>query len=182
VNCRDTVLVRSSSWVRQSLRRWCSASSASHSRKIAASVSLRTWWARDNMWGRGTGWRHFLLGTRPESPPKHHLHLLRSRRGVGARCASCVTPSVGSGRKSPSWDLLRHCDVAWRWRRCRRTPSWGMGSRWCCPGSSWGRTADTTLSRFPLLRARHVGGPGIWRRRRGLGSSGGRSPGKQMMG
>jgi hypothetical protein len=28
-------------------------------------------------------WRRFLLGTRPESPPKHHLHLLRSRRGVG---------------------------------------------------------------------------------------------------
>jgi hypothetical protein len=55
VNCQDAVLVRSSSWVRQSLRRWCSASSASHSRKIAASVSLRTWWARDSMRGRGTG-------------------------------------------------------------------------------------------------------------------------------
>jgi hypothetical protein len=55
VKCRDAVLVRSFSWVLQSLRRWCSASSASHSRKIAASVSLRTWWARDNMRGRGTG-------------------------------------------------------------------------------------------------------------------------------
>jgi hypothetical protein len=55
VNYRDVVLVRSSGWVRQSLRRWCSASSASHSRKIAASVSLRTWWARDSMRGRGTG-------------------------------------------------------------------------------------------------------------------------------
>jgi hypothetical protein len=55
VNYRDAVLVHSSSWVRQSLRRWCSASSASHSRKIAASVSLRTWWAWDNMRGRGAG-------------------------------------------------------------------------------------------------------------------------------
>jgi hypothetical protein len=54
-NCRDADLVRSSSWVRQSLRRWCSASSASHSRKIAAPMSLRTWWARDNIRGRGTG-------------------------------------------------------------------------------------------------------------------------------
>jgi hypothetical protein len=26
-------------------------------------------------------WRSFLLGTRPESLPKHHLHLLRSRQG-----------------------------------------------------------------------------------------------------
>jgi hypothetical protein len=67
-------------------------------------------------------WRNFLLGTRPESSPKHHLHLLRSRRGVGAGRASYVTPSVGSGRRSPSWDLLRHCDAARRWRRCRRIP------------------------------------------------------------
>jgi hypothetical protein len=35
--------------------RWCSASSASHFRKIAAPVSLRTWWARDNIQGRGIG-------------------------------------------------------------------------------------------------------------------------------
>jgi hypothetical protein len=56
-------------------------------------------------------WRRFLLGTRPESLPKHHLHLLWSRRGVGARRASCVTPSVGSGRESSSWDLLCHCDA-----------------------------------------------------------------------
>jgi hypothetical protein len=55
MNCQDVVLVRSSSWVCQSLRRWCLASSASHSCKIAALVSLRTWWARDNMRGRGTG-------------------------------------------------------------------------------------------------------------------------------
>jgi hypothetical protein len=54
VNYWDVVLVRSSSWVRQSLRHWCSASSASHSHKIAASVSLRTWWAWDSMRGRGT--------------------------------------------------------------------------------------------------------------------------------
>jgi hypothetical protein len=47
-------------------------------------------------------WRRFLLGTRPELPPKHHLHLLRSRRGVGAGRASCTTPSVGSGRESTS--------------------------------------------------------------------------------
>jgi hypothetical protein len=55
MNWRDAVLVRSSSWVRQSQRHWCSASSASHSRKIAAPVSLRTWWARDNIRGRGAG-------------------------------------------------------------------------------------------------------------------------------
>jgi hypothetical protein len=55
MNSQDVVLVRSSSWVRQSLRHWCLASSASHSRKIADPVSLRTWWARDNMQGRGTG-------------------------------------------------------------------------------------------------------------------------------
>jgi hypothetical protein len=57
-------------------------------------------------------WRNFFLGTGPESLPKHHLQLLRSRWGVGAGCASCVIPSVGSGRRSPSWDLLRYCDPA----------------------------------------------------------------------
>jgi hypothetical protein len=41
-NWRDAALVRSSSWVHQSLRCWCSDSSASHSRRMAASVSLRT--------------------------------------------------------------------------------------------------------------------------------------------
>jgi hypothetical protein len=55
MNCQDAVLVRSSSWVRQSLRCWCLASSASHSRKIVAPVSLRTWWAWDSMRGRGIG-------------------------------------------------------------------------------------------------------------------------------
>jgi hypothetical protein len=127
-------------------------------------------------------WRRFLLGARPEPPSKHHLHLLRHRRGVGAGRASGVTPSVGSGRESPSWDLLRHCDAARRWRRCRWILGWGMGRRWRCLGSSRGRTAGTTLSRFLLLRARPIGGSGIWRRRRDLGSSGRRSPGKQMMG
>jgi hypothetical protein len=126
----------------------------------------------------------------------HHLHGIlnalpggvfcggywTSMRGVGAGRASCVTPSVGSGRRSPSWDLLRHYYAARRWHRCRWTPGWGMGSRWSCPSSSRERTAGTTFSRFLLLRARPVGGPGIWRRRRGLGSSGGRSPGKQMLG
>ena len=38
--------------------------------------------------------------------------------------------------------------------------------------------AGTTLNRFLLLRARPVGGPGIWWRRRDLGSRGERSPGK----
>jgi hypothetical protein len=104
-------------------------------------------------------WRRFLFGTRPESPPKHHLHLLRSRRGVGAGRASYVTPSVESGRGSPSWDLLRRSDANRRW--CRWILGWGMGSRWRCLGSSRGRTAGTTLSRFLLLRARPVDGPGI---------------------
>jgi hypothetical protein len=57
-----------------------------------------------------------------------------------------------------------------------------MGSRWRCPGSSWEQTAGTTLSGFLLLRARPVGGPGVWQRRRDLESGGGRSPGKQMVG
>jgi hypothetical protein len=127
-------------------------------------------------------WRRFLFGTQPESPPKHHLHHLRSRRGVGARRASCDTPSVESGRGSPSWDLLCRCDTTRRRCRRRRIPGWGMGSRWRCLGSIRGRTADTTLSRFLLLRARPICGPGVWRRRRDLRSRGGRSPGKQTMG
>jgi hypothetical protein len=45
-------------------------------------------------------WRRFSLGTRPESLPKYHLHLLQSRRGDRARRAPCVTPSVGSERRS----------------------------------------------------------------------------------
>jgi hypothetical protein len=56
-------------------------------------------------------WRRFLLGTRLESPPKYHLHLLRSRRGDGAGRAPCVTSSVGNGHRSPSWDLLRRGDA-----------------------------------------------------------------------
>jgi hypothetical protein len=127
-------------------------------------------------------WRSFLLSTRPELSPKHHIHLFWRKWGVGAGHASGVTPRVGSGRGSPSWDLLRHCDAARRWRRCRRIPGWGMGSRWSCLGSSRGQTSVTTLSRFLLLRARPVDGPGIWQRRRDLGSSEGGGPGKQMMG
>jgi hypothetical protein len=57
-------------------------------------------------------WHRFSLGTRPESPPKYHLHLLRSRREDGDGRTPCVTPSVGSGRRSPSWDILYRCDAA----------------------------------------------------------------------
>jgi hypothetical protein len=58
-------------------------------------------------------WHRFLFGTRPESPPKHHLHLLGAGGGGGgAGRVSCVTPSVGSGHESPSWDLLRYCNAA----------------------------------------------------------------------
>jgi hypothetical protein len=39
----DAALVRFSSWVHQSPRRWCLVSSASHCRRIAASVSWRAW-------------------------------------------------------------------------------------------------------------------------------------------
>jgi hypothetical protein len=47
--------------------------------------------------GHHTGegdWRSFLLGTRPEPSPEHHLHLLQSSWRVGAGRASCVTSSV----------------------------------------------------------------------------------------
>jgi hypothetical protein len=99
-------------------------------------------------------WHNFLLGTRPESSPEHHLHLLQSRRGVGAGCASCVTPSVRRGRGSPSWGLLRRCDATRCWCRCRWIPGWDMGSHRRCLGSIRGRTTCITPSRFLLLRAR----------------------------
>jgi hypothetical protein len=57
-------------------------------------------------------WRSFLLGTRPEPSPKHHVHLLWSRWRVGAGSASCVTSSVWRGCGSPNWDLFRRCDAA----------------------------------------------------------------------
>jgi hypothetical protein len=65
--------------------------------------------------GQHTGegdWRSFLLGTRPEPSPEHHLHLLWSRRRVGAGRASCVTPSVRRGGRifqlAPPPPLRRH--------------------------------------------------------------------------
>jgi hypothetical protein len=173
MNRQDAVLVHSSSWVRQSLRRWCSASSASHSRKIAAPVSLRTWWARDNLRGRGLAQ---LLARHPT--------------GVAAQTPPPFPPEQAGGW---SWTrLLCHLQCP-KWARIpqlgpppplqhHRTPGWGMRSRWCCLSSSWGRTAGTTLSRFLLLRSRPIDGPDIWRRRHDLGSGGGRSPGKQTMG
>jgi hypothetical protein len=54
--------------------------------------------------GQHTGeedWRCFLLGTRPEPSPEHHLHLLQSRRRTGAGRTSCVTPSVRRGVRIP---------------------------------------------------------------------------------
>jgi hypothetical protein len=175
-NCRDADLVRSSSWVRQSLRRWCSASSASHSRKIATPVSLRTWWARDSIQGRGLVQllaRHqtgAVARTPPPSPPEQ-------AEGWSWTCL-LRRPQRPEGAQTPQLGLPRRCDAARRWRRCRWTPSRGMGSCWRCLSSRRGRIAGTTPSRCLLLRARPVDGPGNRRRRCDLGSRGGRSPEK----
>jgi hypothetical protein len=101
INCRDTVLVRSSSWVRQSLRRWCSASSASHSRKIAVSVSLRTWWARDSMRGRGTG---TASRSAPDRSRRQNTTSISSGAGGGMELdAPPVSPPVlGVGADPPA--------------------------------------------------------------------------------
>jgi hypothetical protein len=99
MNWRDADLVRSSSWVRQSLRRWCSTSSASHSHKIDAPVSLRTWWAWDSIRGRGTGatscstldWSH-----RPNTTS------ISSGAGRGLELeAPPTSPSASGGGKDP---------------------------------------------------------------------------------
>ena len=173
--------MRSSSWVRQSLRRWCSASSASHSRKIVTLVSLRTWWVRDNMRGRGIGAASSSATDRSRRP---NTTSISSGAGGGLELdAPPASPPVsGGGTDPPNWGLLRRCDVARHRRRCRRTPDWGMGSCWRCLGSSRGRIAGTTPSRCLLLRAKLVGGPGNRQRRCDLWSRGGGSPGKQAMG
>jgi hypothetical protein len=135
--------------------------------------------------GQHTGegdWRNFLLDTRLEPPPEHHLHLLRSRQRVGAGSASYIALSVRRGQRPPNWGLLRRCDAARRWRRCRWTPGWSMGSCWRCLGSNRGWIAGTTPSRCLLLRARPVSGPRNRRRGCGLRSGGGGSPGEQTMG
>jgi hypothetical protein len=100
VNCRDADLVRSSSWVRQSLRRWCSASSASHSHKFAALVSLRTWWARDSMRGRGTG---VASCSAPDRSCRPNTTSISSEAGGGLELdAPPVSPPVsGVGANPP---------------------------------------------------------------------------------
>jgi hypothetical protein len=105
MNWQDAVLVLSSSWVRQLLRRWCSASSASLSRKIAAPVSLRTWWARDNIRGRGTGAASCSALDRSRRPNTTSIS-----SGAGRWLELDVPPAsppVSGGGGSPSWDLLR---------------------------------------------------------------------------
>jgi hypothetical protein len=72
--------VRSYSWVRQSLRRWCSALSASHSRRIAVSVSWRAWWAWDSTRGRGTG---AAFGSAPDRSRRPKITFVSSRVGGG---------------------------------------------------------------------------------------------------
>jgi hypothetical protein len=104
-------------------------------------------------------WRRFWLGTRPELPPKDHLRLLRSGRRDRAGCAPRVALDGGAGRswgllyryrrctrrhhrrwgcssRRSSWGPLRRCGAPWRWRRRCWTPSWSMGARWRCLGSS----------------------------------------------
>ena len=88
-----------SSWVRQSLRRWCSASSASHSHKIAALVSLRTWWARDNIRGRGTGAASFSAPDRSRRP---NTTSISSGAGRGLELdAPPASPLVSGGGADP---------------------------------------------------------------------------------
>jgi hypothetical protein len=75
---------------------------------------------------REEDWRRFLLSTRPESPPKNHLHLLQSRRGVGAGRASCVTPvsrvgvdplagTSSTAETSPDACTAAAGSLAWAW-------------------------------------------------------------------
>jgi hypothetical protein len=159
MNWQDADLVRSFSWVRQSLRRWCSASSASHSRKIAAPMSLRTWCTWDSIRGRG-------IGAASCSAPDqiHRLNTTSISSGVGGGLeldAPPVSPQCPEGARTPNWDLLHCCDAAQRWRRCRWIPGWSMGSCWRCLSSNRGRIAGTTPSRRLLLRVRPVGGPRI---------------------
>jgi hypothetical protein len=92
MNWKDAVWVRSSSWVRQSLRRWCSASSASHSRKIATLVSLRTWWARDSIRGRGTGAASCSTLDR-----SRRLNTTSMSSGAGGGLELDVSPPVSEG-------------------------------------------------------------------------------------
>jgi hypothetical protein len=167
-NCRDTDLVRSSSWVRQSLRRWCSASSASHCCKIAAQVSLRTWWAWDSMRGSGTGAASCSTPDR-----RHHPNTTSISSGAGGGLeldAPHASPQCLEGawisQLGPPPPLRCHPELV----SLPPDPWLGMGSCWCCIGSSRGWIAGTTPSRCLLLRARPAGGPGIWRRRCGLGS------------
>jgi hypothetical protein len=139
MNWRDAILVRSSSWVRQSLRRWCSASSASHSRKIVALVSLRTWWVRDSIRGRGTG---AASCSAPDRSRRPNTTSISSGADGGLELdAPPVSPPVsGGGGGSSSWRLLHRCDATRCWCRCRRILGWGMGNCWRCLGSS--RRAD----------------------------------------
>jgi hypothetical protein len=92
-------LVRSSSWVRQSLRRWCSTSSASHSCKIAAPVSLRTRWARDSIRGRGIGAASFSAPDRSRCP---NTTSISSEAGEGLELdAPPASPPVSGGGADP---------------------------------------------------------------------------------
>jgi hypothetical protein len=76
----------------EAMRRWCSASSASHSRRIAASVSWRAWWARDSTRGRGTG-------TASSSAPDQ------------SRCPkiTSVSSGVGDGLEFDAPPVWRNC-------------------------------------------------------------------------
>jgi hypothetical protein len=99
MNWQDAVLVRSSSWVRQSLRRWCSALSASHSCKIAAPVSLRTWWAWDSIRGRGTG---SASCSAPDPSRRPNTTSISSRAGEGLELdAPPASPPVSGGGADP---------------------------------------------------------------------------------
>jgi hypothetical protein len=179
-NWQDAALVRSSSWVRQSLRRWCSDSSASHSRRKAASISLRTWWARDSTRGRGTG---AASGSAPYRSRCQKITSISSGAGRGTELdAPLRSPRCWEWAQVPQLGPPPPLRRRRSWRRRSWTPSWDVGGRWRCPGGSWVRSADTTFSRFLLLRARPAGGPSIWWRRRDLGGKGGRSPDKQKMG
>jgi hypothetical protein len=89
----------SSSWERKSLRHWCSASSASHTCKIASPVSLRTWWGRDSIRGTGTGTASCSAPDRSHRP---NTTSISYRAGGGLELdAPPASPPVSEGGTDP---------------------------------------------------------------------------------
>jgi hypothetical protein len=161
--------VRSSSWVHESMRHWCSASSASHSRRIAPQ-SLGGPDGRETAPGGGesvpllarclTGaaarksppsppeWAAGWSWTRPPRRPRW-----RRRAQLGpplplSMVYSMASPSSRLWQPSEQWGPPHRCGTTWCWRRNCRTPSWSLGAQWrCLGGSSRGRWRHDLRSR-----------------------------------